>query len=121
MFKPNEFIGIEIKQQGLFMVIFLPGVLFTHLMWGVELLKLTDTYYKLLLTITLSLYAGILVTGLSILVTLIFLGRWHNIFNELISGINESKFFPLFFFLVLNTIFLCVGVILFKGMLPIGI
>lgn len=120
MFNLNEIIGTEIN-PGLFMIIFLPGVLFTHLMWGVELLKLTDTSYIVLLTITLSLYAGILVTGFSMLVTLIFLGTWYKNYDEIISGVNELKFLPLFFFFVLNTIFLYVGVILFKGKLPIGI
>lgn len=120
MLEFNDFFGIEIK-GGLFMIIFFPGLLFTHLMWGVELLKLTDTYYILLLTITLSIYIGILLTAFSVLLSLIFLGTWYKKYNKIISGIKESKFISLFLFFILNTISAYIGVILFKGRLSIGL
>lgn len=107
---------IKIK-IGLVIITFLPGFLFTHLIWGDEILTLTDSYYRLLLTFSLSVYVGILLTGLSMF--LAFIISKKNVREEIVSGINESRFLACLKILILNTFLMLIGVKLLKGIISI--
>lgn len=109
---------IKINKIGLVLITFLPGFLFTHFMWGDEILTLTDSYYRLLLTFSLSAYVGILLTGLSVFLTFIIVSK-KNVREEMVSGINESRFLACLKILILNTLLMLIGVTLLKGSISI--